>query len=230
MGDMEAVGMRAVAAHQQPARQARADEVEARAGHGHRQLRQRDIQIAIEQPAQGAARRQLALEVQGLDAPGRAGAQHQRLPRRARNAQCERRTQHAFAPDQADLEPRMAVHTRHQRDEAVDRKVDVARRLPVFAQHLRGHQRNLVAGGQQVHSLAARQQFDQVIFVGGQGGLGQLAEPCDEQADIDTRGRGHRRCCAQLASPARSSPCSSVHSSEKFVIQGLGHRHAGQTT
>ena len=56
-------------------------------------------------------------------------ALHQRVKRCARHAKKEVRAQHAFTPHHAHLQPWMGLLVRQQRDEAVDRKVNMAQRI-----------------------------------------------------------------------------------------------------
>ena len=52
------------------------------------------------------------------------------------------RAQHALAPHHADLEARLALDGGHQRDEGIDREVDIARGLAGLAQHAAELQRH----------------------------------------------------------------------------------------
>jgi hypothetical protein len=54
---------------------------------------------------------------------------------RARDVERKRRAEHAFVPDQPDLERRMILHYRHERDEASEGEIDVSQRLIGFAKN-----------------------------------------------------------------------------------------------
>lgn len=54
---------------------------------------------------------------------------------RARDVERKRRAEHALVPDQPDLERRMILHGRHERDEAGEGKIDVSQRLIGFAKN-----------------------------------------------------------------------------------------------
>ena len=83
--DAEVVDLRTVVAHQQPARQPRADQMEAQAGGRHCQLHHADGHVALHEVPQRVAARELVDEGGGPDAPGRAGALHHGTQRRQRH-------------------------------------------------------------------------------------------------------------------------------------------------
>ena len=73
-------------------------------------------------------------------------------------------TQHALAPDHAQLQPGVVVQTGHQGDHAVDRKTHLVHRFAGLAQHLGQRQRRRFTQVQQVFAVRLGQQFDELVF------------------------------------------------------------------
>ena len=94
-GDAKMVDLRPVVAHQQPARQPRANLVEAQAGSRHRQLRHVVGQANVHDTPKRLAARELIDKGFGPDAPSRARALHHRTQRRQQHAQRQLGAKHA---------------------------------------------------------------------------------------------------------------------------------------
>lgn len=167
---VEVVGMRAVLAHQQPAGQALGGLVKAQAGGRSGLLRHQHIEVTVHAALQRQAARQLEPEGRCADSPGSPGPLHHRMQRRGDDAQRELRAQHAFAAHHADFHPGAAFDQGHQRDEAVDGEVDVARGFARLAEHLGQHEFYRLADSQQAQAVLAGKALDEVVFDRGQNG------------------------------------------------------------
>ena len=162
--DVKLVVVRPVMRHQQPARQARADLVKPQAGRGGRELAHQHVEILVQAASQRAALRQLGTERLAAYAPRRARALGQRTQWRDRDAQCQLSADHAFATDHAHLQTRMSRRDRQQRNETIDREVNVGCLFTRLAQDFREHQLHRFANGSQPRLVLARQRLDEVIF------------------------------------------------------------------
>lgn len=126
--DPKGIAVGAIVAHQQPTGQTRSDLVKAQADGRGRELRHQDGDVAFEDAAERRALRQLDTKCDLADSQGAAAALHHCVQGRGHDAESQLRPEHAFASDHADFDARAPRHDGDQRDEAVDGKVDVARR------------------------------------------------------------------------------------------------------
>ena len=118
---------------------------------------------------QGRAACQFAPKIGSGDTPGRAGALHQRAQGCDFDAEGEVGAQHPFATHHADLQSGMLVDLGNQRNEAVDRKVDVPGCCTRLVDHVGQDQMDRFADVQQTPTVVAREQFDEVVLDRGQG-------------------------------------------------------------
>jgi len=117
-----------------------------------RQLDQHDCDVPVEGPLQRQVARELAPERDLAGAQRSARAPHHRAKRRRAHAQGHLRSEHPFAAHHADLDARASVKHRHERNEAIERKVDVPGRHGRLADDLAQNQ----ATGSQIASRRRR--------------------------------------------------------------------------
>ena len=158
------VDMSAIVAHQQPARQARPDLMEAHARGRGRELRHQHGDVLVDRASQRGAARELGAKRDLADAQGAAFALHHGVQGRRRHAQGEMRPEHAFAPDHADLDTGAPRHDRDQRDESVDRKVEVARRCRRRADDLSQHHDGRFTEGEESAAVCTGDVLDQTVL------------------------------------------------------------------
>jgi hypothetical protein len=161
--------VRAVLAHQQPARKSGPDFVKAQAGRRVRALLHQHIQVALQPVAQRSAAREFTPERHCRHAPGGTGPLHQGLQRIARHAQRQLHAQHAFPAGHADLQAMVVIHHGDQRDEALGREIGIACGLARLAQHLRQLQMHRLAQSQQAGPIGARQRGNEFVLGMRQG-------------------------------------------------------------
>ena len=186
MRDVELVGVRPVAGHEQPAGEPGLEHVEACAGRRLGQLAHHHVDVSIQYALQRDAGLQLAAERLRIHAPGRAGALHQGKHRRIAYAERQGAAQHSLVADQADLEPVMSADRRDQRYETVGREVNVTDARARLVKYV---------GQDQVDMPAPRQQMATIL--GGKGGDQQVVRS-------GLRRRLHGKCrvhCARERSP-----------------------------
>ena len=158
-----------VARHQQPAREARADDVEAVAGRGLGNLRHQRVDIAVQPALQRRRAAQRAQEPGLAQLQRGSAALHERAHRGRFDAERQRDADHAFASHHPDLEREVALDDGEQRHQAAQRKVDVAHATARFVKHVAEGQRDRRQARQELLVGLARQRREQQVFVGSHG-------------------------------------------------------------
>ncbi|EFX60387.1 hypothetical protein DAPPUDRAFT_277784 [Daphnia pulex] len=164
MGDSQLRRARAVLAHQQPARQARADLMEAQTAGGIGQMGQTHIEIALQDRLQRLAARQLGHKHRCSTAPGLAVTLHQGAQGRPVDAQAQLNAQHALAANHAHRQARVLVDPSQHGNEGLRGEIDMAGVLAGLTQGLRQAQLHRFAEGQQIVARRRRQGGDQAIL------------------------------------------------------------------
>ena len=134
VGQVKAVAVGAVVAHQQPARQACLHFMEAVAGGGLRQLGKQHIEVAVEQAQPARVVAQLLAKQRGRHPQRSARTLHDGAQRHAVDAQGEHAAEHALVTDQAHLQRRVSTDYGNQGDKAVQGEIHMAERLAALTE------------------------------------------------------------------------------------------------
>ena len=158
--------MRAILGHQQPAGKLRFHAVEACADSRGRKLRHMHVDVAGSALVGATACGKRVPKRRCCEAPSHACALHQRMKGHRADSEHELSAQTCPRDRPCHLECRLALDRCHQRDEAIVRKVHMARWLAGLTQHSAELQLHRLGDVEQRRAISAREQSDQTAFGG----------------------------------------------------------------
>ena len=198
MRDGEVVAVEPVAAHQQPSRQAFADDAAAVGERRIAGLDHEDVHVAHDHRAKRRQPLHGGHQFRALDPPSLAFGLYEVLVRRAVDTERDRRRPDTVPAVDADFEPALARRDRDHRGEAVGGKVDVVVRHVGFGEHEPARPGDLLQIGLQAFKIVRRQQGEQAVLRGwAHTGSGAVLG----------RGCAHRSVLAPTAGQGLPTPC-----------------------